>query len=92
MNVVTEIRSFYSIKEINEALEEEIEQYKSVADEYSQWLGSFLRDSEAMQENEEWAKKMGQLNVLVPMSSEEFKKKTEYLYSIVDKYKGYFKD
>ncbi|MDH5447690.1 MAG: hypothetical protein OEY24_02800 [Candidatus Bathyarchaeota archaeon] len=58
MNIVTEIRSFYSIKEINEALEEEIEQYKSVADEYSQWLGSFLRDSEAIQENEEWAKKM----------------------------------
>lgn len=61
VNVVTEIRSFYSIKEINETLEEDIEQYKSVADEYSQWLGSFLRDSEAIQENEEWAKKMAAL-------------------------------
>ena len=58
VDVVTEIRSFYSIKEIDDVLEESIEQYKSVAEEYSQWLGSFLRDSEAMQENVEWAKQM----------------------------------
>ena len=75
MNVVTEIRSFYSIKEINEALEEEIEQYKSVADEYSQWLGSFLRDSEAMQENEEWAKKMGALQKAKPKGKTKTAKK-----------------
>lgn len=60
-NIVTEIRSFYSIKEINDALEEEIDQYKSLADEYSQWLGSFLRNSEDLQENEEWTKKMSTL-------------------------------
>ena len=66
VSVVTEIRSFYSIKEINEALEAEIEQYKSVADEYSQWLGSFLRDSEAMQENEAWTKKMVALQKAKP--------------------------
>jgi len=65
-NVGTEIRSFYSIKEISEALEGEIEQYKSVADEYSQWLGTFLRDSKAMQENEEWAKKMTALQKMKP--------------------------
>ena len=59
--VVTEIRSFYSIKEIITVLEENIEQYKSVAEEYSQWLGSFLRDSEAMQGNEDWAKQMAAL-------------------------------
>ncbi len=66
MNVVTEIRSFYSVKEINEALEDEIEQYKAVADEYSQWLGSFLRDSESMQENEEWSKKIAALQKKKP--------------------------
>jgi hypothetical protein len=57
-NVVTEIRSFYSIKEMTEAIEEEIEQYKSVADEYSLWLGSLLRDLEETSEDEEWLKKM----------------------------------
>ena len=60
-NVVTEIRSFYSIKEITEAIEEEIDQYKSVADEYSQWLGSLLRDLEETSEDEEWFKKMATL-------------------------------
>ena len=65
-DVVTEIRSFYSIKEINDVLEESIEQYKSVAEEYSQWLGSFLRDSEAMQENEEWVKQMTALKKTKP--------------------------
>ena len=75
MNIVTEIRSFYSIKEINEALEEEIEQYKSVADEYSQWLGSFLRDSEAIQENEEWTKKMVALQKKKPKGKTKKAKK-----------------
>lgn len=41
----TEIRSFYSIKEMIEAIEGEINQYKDVSEEYSQWLGSYLRDS-----------------------------------------------
>jgi hypothetical protein len=66
VDVVTEIRSFYSIKEIDDVLEESIEQYKSVAEEYSQWLGSFLRDSEAMQENIEWAKQMTALKKTKP--------------------------
>ena len=65
-DVVTEIRSFYSIKEINDVLEESIEQHKSVAEEYSQWLGSFLRDSDAMQENMEWAKQMTALRKTKP--------------------------
>ncbi len=75
VNVVTEIRSFYSIKEINEALEEEIEEYKSVADEYSQWLGSFLRGSEAAQENEEWTKKMATLQKAKPKGKTKAPKK-----------------
>jgi hypothetical protein len=57
-NTGTEIRSFYTIKEINDTLEQETEQIKSVADEYSLWLGSFLRGSKIGRENEEWAKKM----------------------------------
>jgi hypothetical protein len=42
-------------------IEETIEQYKLVADEYSQWLGSLLRTTETGQKNNEWAKKMGVL-------------------------------
>ena len=61
VNASTEIRSFHSIKELSLALEEEIEQWKATVDEYSQWLGSFLRDSEVTEENSEWAKKMENL-------------------------------
>jgi len=78
VNVATEIRSFYSIKEINEALEEEIEQYKAIADEYSQWLGSFLRDSEAMEENEDWVKKMAALQKAKPKGAKPAKKKGKH--------------
>ena len=70
-NIVTEIRSFYSIKEIYDVLEEDIAQCKSMADEYSQWLGSFLRDSEFMQENGEWVKKMSMLQKGKPKGKEK---------------------
>jgi hypothetical protein len=59
--VVTEIRSFYSLKELSESLEEEIDFYKAAADEYSQRLGSFLREMEATHGNEEWFKKLSDL-------------------------------
>ncbi len=58
VNASTEIRSFHSIKELSLALEEEIEQWRATADEYSQWLGSFLRNSEITEENKEWGKRM----------------------------------
>ena len=56
--LATEIRSFYSLRDLRENVEKEIDQYKGVSDEYSQWLGSFLRDMEATHGNEEWFKKM----------------------------------
>ncbi len=65
-SVGTEIRSYYSIKEISVVVEEEINNCKSVTDEYSQWLGAFLRDSKASKENEEWAKKMAAFQRLNP--------------------------
>ncbi len=74
-NVVTEIRGFYSVKEINEALEEEIELYKSVADEYSQWLGSLLRDLEATEEKSEWDKKIAELQKVKPKGKPKTAKK-----------------
>jgi len=59
--VVTEIRSFYSLKELSESLEEEIDSYKAAADEYSQRLGSLLREIKATHGNEEWFKKLSDL-------------------------------
>jgi len=59
--LVTEIRSFYSLKELSESLEEEINSYKAVVEEYSQRLGSFLREMEANNGNEEWFKKLSAL-------------------------------
>lgn len=57
-SLATEIRSFYSLRDLKESIEKEIEQYKAVGDEYSQWLGSFLRDMEATHGGEEWLKKI----------------------------------
>lgn len=57
-SLVTEIRSFYSLRDLRENIEEEIHQYEAVVDEYSQWLGSFLRDMEETHGNEEWFKKL----------------------------------
>jgi hypothetical protein len=73
--VVTEIRSFYSIKEISESLDEDIAQYKSVAEEYSQWLGSFLRNTESPQENAEWTKRMAELQKAKPKAKTKTEKK-----------------
>jgi hypothetical protein len=56
--LATEIRSFYTLRELRENIEKQIEQYKAVSDEYSQWLGSFLRDMETAHGNEDWFKKM----------------------------------
>lgn len=57
-SLTTEIRSFYSLRDMRESLEKEITQYEAVADEYSQWLGSFLRDMEASHGADEWFKKL----------------------------------
>lgn len=58
-DVVTEIRSFHTLKEIREKLNESITQYKTLVEDYSQWLGSLLRDSLA--NNTEWMKNMQNL-------------------------------
>jgi hypothetical protein len=79
-DIGTEIRSFYSVKEIIGVLEGEIEQYKSVAAEYSQWLGTLLRDSKGNPGSEEFAKKMAAMQKAKPSGkanqSKEGKSKT----------------
>ena len=73
--MVTEIRSFYSLKELSESLEEEIGFYKDAAEEYSQRLGSFLREVEATHGDEEWFKKLSALQKASKGGKKKGKKK-----------------
>lgn len=56
--MTTEIRSFYSLKELRDNIIEAINQYQAMKEEYSQWLGSFLRTAETSHGKEEWFKQM----------------------------------
>lgn len=73
--MATEIRSFYSLKELSESLEEEIDFYKDAAEEYSQRLGSFLREAEATHGDEEWFKKLSALQKTSKGGKKKGKKK-----------------
>jgi hypothetical protein len=53
----TEIRTFASLKEISDFLINQTAQYKSTFEDYSQWLGSVLRDAESKHKGEEWFQK-----------------------------------
>jgi hypothetical protein len=53
----TEIRQFTSIKEIVDYTSNQILQNKSLFEDYSQWLGTLLRDFEKDNKDEEWYKK-----------------------------------
>jgi hypothetical protein len=57
-SVETEIRSFYSLQDLGEALDEGTKHYEAIVEEYTQWLGLFLRDSEANYGDQEWFKKL----------------------------------
>jgi len=59
--LTTEIRSFYSLQDLRENVEEEIVHFKAMVDEYSQWLGSLLRDLEPAHSNEGWFKSVSAL-------------------------------
>ena len=76
-NVITEIRSFYSIKEIMDYLQEELDDYRSVAEEYSQWLGSLLRDSDALKEHRSGLKKLELLQKGKPKGKRKETKKAK---------------
>ena len=63
---LTEIRTFYSLKEIRQSIEQEINQHKMLLEGYSQWLGTLLRNPESSK-NQEWVKKAAQLQKLLKM-------------------------
>lgn len=54
----TEVRTFFSLRELREAIAEEIKQYNATTEEYSQWLGLFLRGAEAANGDKEWYKNL----------------------------------
>ncbi|MEM2099246.1 MAG: hypothetical protein QXU99_05850 [Candidatus Bathyarchaeia archaeon] len=53
----TEIRTFTTLKEASEYFADQINQYKVLFEDYSQWLGSLLRSCEETHKNDEWYKK-----------------------------------
>jgi hypothetical protein len=57
----TEIRTFSSLKDLNDFLIDEIDQYRVLHEDYSQWLGSLLRSCEGAHKNEEWYQKAAEL-------------------------------
>jgi hypothetical protein len=73
---LTEIRTFYSLKEIRECIEAEINQYKLLFEDYSQWLGSLLRNPESSK-NQEWAKKTAELQRVLKAGGRKGTKKEE---------------
>ncbi|MGD2066077.1 MAG: hypothetical protein PVI43_02765 [Candidatus Bathyarchaeota archaeon] len=56
--MVTEIRNFYSLRDLSEELEEQISFYKYLSDEYGQRLGSLLREKAETDGDKEWFKEL----------------------------------
>jgi hypothetical protein len=73
---LTGIRTYYSLKEIRESVEFEIVQCKSLLEDYSQWLGTLLRNPESSK-NQEWAKKTAELQKVLKTGSRKGGKKEE---------------
>lgn len=73
---MTEIRTFYSLKEIREAIDAQISQYKMLLEDYSQWLGSLLRNPESAK-NQEKAKKLAELQKVLKAGGRKGGKKEE---------------
>lgn len=53
----TELRTFNSLKELTEYVTNQTMQYRALFEDYSQWLGTLLRDFESAHKNDEWYQK-----------------------------------
>ena len=73
---LTEIRTFYSLKEIHESVEDGISQCSVLLEDYSQWLGTLLRNPGASK-NQEWGKKAAELQKVLKAGSRKGEKKGE---------------
>ena len=70
----TEIHTFTSLKDLTEYVANQTNQYKALFEDYSQWLGSVLRDCETSHKNDEWFQKSSALQKNLKVQS---KKPTE---------------
>jgi hypothetical protein len=57
MYLGTEIRTFTSLKEITDYITDQLDQNRALYEDYSQWLGSLLRNCEENHKNEDWYQK-----------------------------------
>ena len=73
---LTEIRTFYSLKEIREMVEAGISQNKLLLEDYSQWLGSLLRNPESSK-NQEQTKKIAELQKVLRAGGRKGSRKEE---------------
>jgi hypothetical protein len=53
----TEIRTFTSLKDLTEFLTNQTLQFRALYEDYSQWLGTLLRDLESTHKNDLWYQK-----------------------------------
>lgn len=72
----TEIRSFSSLKDIVDFSASQVSQYKSLFEDYSQWLGTLLRDFEKTHKDEEWYKKTAALQKTLKSQSKQVPEKS----------------
>jgi hypothetical protein len=70
-NLGTEIRTFTSLKDLTEFLTNQTLQYRALFEDYSQWLGTLLRDFESSHKNEEWYQKSAALQKNLRSSSKK---------------------
>lgn len=53
----TEIRTFNTLKDITDYVVDQTEQHRALYEDYSQWLGTLLRDAEVNHKNDDWYQK-----------------------------------
>jgi hypothetical protein len=75
---LTEIRTFYSVKEIREIVEEQLSQYRMMLEDYTQWLGTLLRNPERSKD-QDWAKKTTELQKVLKAGVRKGRKKEDKL-------------
>ncbi len=69
--MVTEIQTFTSLKDIQEYLLNQTSQYKAAFEDYSQWLGSLLRNFESAHKNDAWYQKSAALQKTLKVQSKK---------------------
>ena len=72
----TEIRQFTSIKDIVDYTSNQILQNKALFEDYSQWLGTLLRDFEKDHKDDEWYKKTAAIQKTLKSQSKQPPKKS----------------